>query len=89
VKTITIRDLRQRRPEAEKALEAEHEITITRDGKPVAKLVRLSELRPKRKRWAPQTHLRWLKKVWGNRMMASSDTYIAADRADRWEHLEP
>ena len=89
MKTITIRDLRQRWPEAEKALEAEHEITITRDGKPVAKLVRLAEPRPKRKRWAPQAHLRWLKKVWGNRMMTSCDTYVAADRADRWEHLEP
>jgi antitoxin (DNA-binding transcriptional repressor) of toxin-antitoxin stability system len=88
VKTITIRELRQRWPEAEKALEMEHELTITRDGKPVAKLVRLAQARPKRKRWDPQGHLQWLKKVWSNRMMASSDKSIAADRADAWEHLE-
>lgn len=89
MKTITIRDLRQRWPEGEKALAAEHELTITRDGKPVAKLVRLVKPQPKRKRWDPQAHLRWLKKVWGNRTMASGDKYIAANRADGWEHLEP
>ena len=32
-------DLRQRWPETEKALQKEHEILITRDSKPVAKLV--------------------------------------------------
>ena len=41
MKTITIRDLRQRWPEAEAALEVEDEILITRDSKPVAKLVRV------------------------------------------------
>ena len=88
MKTITIRELRQRWPQAEKALEVEHELIVTRDGKPVAKLVRLVEPKPKSKRWDPQGHLRWLRKVWGNRMMTSSDKSIAADRADTWEHLE-
>ena len=36
MKTITIRDLRQRWPEAEAALEVENEILITRDSKPAA-----------------------------------------------------
>jgi antitoxin (DNA-binding transcriptional repressor) of toxin-antitoxin stability system len=89
MKTITIRDLRQRWPDAEKALELEHEITITRDGKPVAKLVRLVERRPIKKRWDSEAHLRWLKRVWGNRMMASSDSRVEADRADGWESLKP
>ena len=40
MKTITIRDLRQRWPETEAALQVEDEILITRDSKPVAKLVR-------------------------------------------------
>jgi antitoxin (DNA-binding transcriptional repressor) of toxin-antitoxin stability system len=88
MKTITIRALRQRWPEAEKALAEEHELTVTRDGKPVAKLIRFVESRPKAKRWDPQAHLSWLRKVWGNRMRGSSDKSIAADRADRWEHLE-
>jgi antitoxin (DNA-binding transcriptional repressor) of toxin-antitoxin stability system len=43
MKSLTIRDLRQRWPEAEKALEMEGEIVITRDGKPVAKLISFSE----------------------------------------------
>lgn len=85
LKTITIRDLRQRWPEAEKALEAEHELTITRDGKPVAKLVRIAAAQPRRKRWDPEAHLRWLKKMWGNKMMPSSDSALADSRADRWE----
>ncbi|MBA2431957.1 MAG: type II toxin-antitoxin system Phd/YefM family antitoxin, partial [Chthoniobacterales bacterium] len=41
MKTVTIRDLRQRWPETEKALAVEHEIIITRDGQPVAKLSRI------------------------------------------------
>ena len=39
MKTITIRDLRRRWPAAEAALKVEEEILITRDSKPVAKLV--------------------------------------------------
>ena len=41
MKPITIRDLLQRWPEAEAALQVEDEILITRDSKPVAKLVPL------------------------------------------------
>ena len=85
MKTITIRDLRQRWPQAEAVLQEEGEIIITRDSKPVAKLVRISEKNRKRKRWDAQEHARWLKKVWGNRMMPSSDAELARARADRWE----
>jgi antitoxin (DNA-binding transcriptional repressor) of toxin-antitoxin stability system len=85
MKTITIRDLRQRWPEAEAALQVEEEILITRDSKPVAKLVRISEPVRKRKRWDPEEHKRWLKKVWGGKMMPSSDAALARARADRWE----
>jgi len=41
VKTITIRDLRLRWPETEQALKVEREMIITRDGRPIAKLVRV------------------------------------------------
>jgi antitoxin (DNA-binding transcriptional repressor) of toxin-antitoxin stability system len=85
VKSITIRDLRHRWPEAEAALQVEEEILITRDSKPVAKLVRISEPVRKRKRWDPEEHKRWLKKVWGGKMMPSSDAALARARADRWE----
>ena len=50
MKTFTIRDLRQRWPEAEAALKEEDEI-LTRDSKPVAKLVRVSTAESKRPRW--------------------------------------
>ena len=85
MKTITIRDLRQHWPEAEAALKIEDEILITRDSKPVAKLVRVTPEKPKRKRWNPEEHMKWLKKTWGNKVFPSSDTAIARDRADRWE----
>ena len=39
MKTVTVRDLRQRWPETERALQTEAEIVVTRDSKPVAKLV--------------------------------------------------
>jgi antitoxin (DNA-binding transcriptional repressor) of toxin-antitoxin stability system len=83
MKTITIRDLRQRWPEAEAALNTEEEIVITRDSKPVAKLVRFVQPESKRKRWNPEDHKKWIKKVYGNKVFPSSDAELAAARADR------
>lgn len=83
MKTITIRDLRQRWPEAEKSLQMENEIIITRDGQPVAKLVRVVSEKPKRKRWNPEEHKKWLKKVWGKQQVSLVDKYLQADREDR------
>jgi len=85
MKTITIRDLRQRWPEAEAALEVEDEILITRDSKPVAKLVRVVPDKGTRKRWNPEKHAAWMKKVWGNKTVQSSDAALARGRAERWE----
>ncbi len=80
---MTIRDLRQRWPKAEKALEIENEIVITRDGKPIAKLVRLVPATKKQKRWDPEAHMRWLKKMWGNKQVQWVDKYLIADREGR------
>ena len=82
MKTITIRDLRQRWPETEKSLRIENEIVITRDGIPVAKLVLLAASASKRPRWNPEEHARWQKKVWGGRM-SRSDAALAQSRAER------
>jgi antitoxin (DNA-binding transcriptional repressor) of toxin-antitoxin stability system len=82
VKTITIRDLRQRWPEAEAALQLENEILITRDSKPVAKLVCLSPAASKRPRWDAEEHARWQRKLCGGKM-SSSDAALARSRADR------
>ena len=83
MKTITIRDLRQHWPEAEAALQAEDEIIITRDSKPVAKLVRVTQAEAQRPRRTPQEHRRWIKKVFGEKVFPSSDEPLAAARADR------
>jgi len=83
MKSITIRDLRQRWPEAEAALQIEEEILITRDSQPVARLVRFTKSASRRKRWDPDAHRRWIKKVFGNKMFPSSDDQLTAERADR------
>jgi antitoxin (DNA-binding transcriptional repressor) of toxin-antitoxin stability system len=80
---MTIRDLRQRWPQAEAALQEEEEILITRDSKPVAKLVRITEEAPRRKRWDPEVHARWQKKVAGGRIMPDSTESLARSRAAR------
>ena len=59
MKTVTVRDLRQRWPETEKALQSEDEILVTRDSKPVARLVRYTEPREARARFDPVAHARW------------------------------
>jgi len=82
LKTITIRDLRQRWPEAEAALQVEGEILVTRDSKPVAKLVRVSAEGPRRSRWNPAEHARWQREVSGGKL-SRSDAALAAARADR------
>jgi antitoxin (DNA-binding transcriptional repressor) of toxin-antitoxin stability system len=82
VKTITIRDLRQRWPEAEAALKIENEILITRDSKPVAKLVSLPSSAARRPRWDVEEHARWQKRVAGGKI-SNSDAALARLRADR------
>lgn len=82
MKTISIRDLRQRWPDAEAALQIEHEILITRDSKPVAKLVRIAPPSKKRPKWNAAAHARWQKKVAGQ-ILPDSSTSLARDRAER------
>jgi antitoxin (DNA-binding transcriptional repressor) of toxin-antitoxin stability system len=82
MKTITIRDLRQRWPETEKSLQIENEIVITRDGQPVAKLVRVSAAARKRPRWNVEEHARWQKKISGGKI-SRSDAALVLGRADR------
>src|SRR3972149_6286731 len=67
MKTFSVRDLRQRWPEAEALLRSEREIIITRDSKPVAKLVRFTAPRKPRKRFDPVAHAKWQHRVSGGR----------------------
>jgi antitoxin (DNA-binding transcriptional repressor) of toxin-antitoxin stability system len=83
VKTISVRDLRQRWPQAEALLQVEKEIVITRDAKPVAKLVRISE-RPKvRKRFDPVVHAKWQRRMAGGKVSRWVDRSVSDARADR------
>lgn len=65
MKTMTVRDVRQKWPEAERSLVIEGEIVITRDGKPVARLLPV-EAEPPRKRFDAEEHRRWMKEMWGD-----------------------
>jgi antitoxin (DNA-binding transcriptional repressor) of toxin-antitoxin stability system len=83
VKTITIRDLRQRWPEAEAALELEGELLVTRDSKPVARLVRVVQPETRRTRWSPEEHRRWIKKTFGKKVFGGSEQRLDEAREDR------
>ncbi len=85
MKTMTVRDIRQRWPEAERALAAEKEIIITRDGQPVAKLTRIAPEKKQRKRFDFAKHRRWKKEVFGKSVMADwVRDFCENDRAERF-----
>jgi antitoxin (DNA-binding transcriptional repressor) of toxin-antitoxin stability system len=83
MKTITVRDVRQRWPEAERSLAEEGEIVITRDGKPVARLLPVEEELQPRKRFDPEEHRRWMNDFWGEGVMMDSLSGLLADREER------
>jgi antitoxin (DNA-binding transcriptional repressor) of toxin-antitoxin stability system len=64
-------------------LQREKEIIVTRDGKPVAKLVRFREAEAARKRFDPATHARWQAKVSGARTVRWVEEFLMADRQAR------
>ena len=83
MKTMSIRDLRQKWPEAESRLQDEKEIIITRDTKPVAKLVLYVEPEKPRKHFDPVAHARWQKKWNGGKIVRLVDKYLPSAREDR------
>ena len=83
MKTISVRDLRQRWPEAEARLQLEKEIVITRDAKPVAKLVRIDERPKRRKRFDPAAHARWQRTMAGGKVSRWVDRAVREAREDR------
>jgi antitoxin (DNA-binding transcriptional repressor) of toxin-antitoxin stability system len=83
MKTVTVRDLRQRWPETEKALEVENEILITRDSKPVAKLVRYVAPQKPRKRFDPVTHGKWQRKMSGGKITRWVEQGLVRERDER------
>ena|SRR5215831_5358346 len=83
VTTISVRDLRQRWPLAEARLQLEKEIIITRDSKPVAKLVRIDEPPKRRRRFDPAAHARWQRRIAGGRVSRWVDRAMREARQDR------
>jgi antitoxin (DNA-binding transcriptional repressor) of toxin-antitoxin stability system len=84
MRTLTIRDLRLHWPAAEKALEQEEEIVITRDGRPVAKLVKFPETSPVRTRFEAKKHLAHVRKVLKGKVLPNGDLRLAESRVDRF-----
>jgi antitoxin (DNA-binding transcriptional repressor) of toxin-antitoxin stability system len=80
MKTISVRDLRQRWPQAEAALATEHVLIVTRDGKPVAKLIRFEEAAPKKKRFIPNEHRLRMKKIWGHTRVSLVQDLVINER---------
>lgn len=78
--TMSVRDIRQRWPRAEEILRTEREIIITRDGKPVAKLVRVREPRNPRKRLDAGRHAAWQARTSRGRTVHWVDEFLTRDR---------
>jgi antitoxin (DNA-binding transcriptional repressor) of toxin-antitoxin stability system len=83
MKTVTVRDLRQRWPETEKALQTEGEILITRDSKPVATLVLYTEAKKPRPRFDAKAHGEWQRKVSGGKVTRWVEEGLLRERDER------
>ncbi len=83
MKTVTVRELRQRWPDTEKALQVEHEILVTRDAKPVAKLVRYVEPEKPRKHFDPVAHGKWQRAMSGGRVTRWVEEGLLKERDER------
>jgi antitoxin (DNA-binding transcriptional repressor) of toxin-antitoxin stability system len=81
VKTITVREIRQRWPEAESLLQREEELMITRDGRPVARLLPVAESKVKRKRFDPAAHTAWQERVHGGKTTGWVEKHLVAERS--------
>jgi antitoxin (DNA-binding transcriptional repressor) of toxin-antitoxin stability system len=81
VKTITVREVRLHWPRAEQALRREGELVVTRDGKPVARLLPFEPMARSGARFAPAAHLKWLKGIWKDEApVPSTDAWLREDR---------
>jgi antitoxin (DNA-binding transcriptional repressor) of toxin-antitoxin stability system len=81
--SMSIREVRLQWPEAERKLAAAGEIVITRDSKPVARLLPYGTgRRSNRARFDPTTHLRWLRGFWkGRSIRISTGALLERDRS--------
>ena len=82
MKTMTVRDIRLKWPDAERVLAREREIVVTRDGKPVARILPYEPpKRARRERFDPAAQQRWLARFWRRRAPGpSTDELLRRDR---------
>lgn len=85
MKTMSVRDIRQRWPEAERALREEGEIIVTRDARPVARLLPVSDQIVRSRRRLDLAELRsWRQRFWRTQPpQPSTGEWLDRDRADR------
>lgn len=83
MKTMTIRDVRQKWPEAERALELEQEIIITRDGKPVARLLPVTERQVDGRRFDPEENRKRRERNWEGGEPFNSSALLMESRDER------
>lgn len=83
VKMVSVRDLRQRWPETERALQREQEIIVMRDSVPVAKLVRYSPPKQPRARFDPARYARWQRRLSGGVATRWVDEGLLTERDER------
>lgn len=85
MKKMSVRDIRQNWPEAERALREEGEIIVTRDSKPVARIVPIAgAVLRTRARLDPGALARWRTRFWKDQPeQPSTDRTLADDREDR------
>ena len=81
---MSVRDIRQRWPEAERVLATTGEIIVTRDSKPVARILPYRHpRRPSRARFDPAAHSRGLRGFWKKRAAGvSTDELLKRDRSE-------
>ncbi|MCF3648725.1 type II toxin-antitoxin system Phd/YefM family antitoxin [Synoicihabitans lomoniglobus] len=84
MKTISIRDLRQKWPAVERGLKTTGGMLITRGNKPVARLLPIEpESEKSRKRFDPAAQATWLKATWGKQPTVPwVDAALDLDRDD-------
>jgi antitoxin (DNA-binding transcriptional repressor) of toxin-antitoxin stability system len=80
---MTVREVRLKWPEAERRLAHGGEIVVTRDGKPVARILPYeARVRSQTARFDSVQHLRWLDRFWKGVPRPSTDDLIDRDRAE-------
>lgn len=84
VTRMTVRDVRLKWPEAERLLATAGEIVVTRDSKPVARIIPYHESGAgRRRRFDPVAHARWLRRFWkGKSARPTTDELLRRDRGD-------